>query len=231
MIPKHVAIIMDGNGRWAIEKGLSRSEGHKEGANTLKKVVEYAFSNGIEVLSVFAFSTDNFKRSEEEVNYLMNLFIIMFSKYFNELNKKDIKIVFSKREEGLPIKLENIIKKVTENTKNNTKGTFNVCINYGGCEEIVDMTKKVCEKVLNNELNINSIDACVVNQNLYQNLPPIDLLIRTSGEYRISNFMLWQMSYSELYFTDTYFPDFDEFKFKDALDEYSRRNRRFGKEK
>lgn len=227
-IPKHVAIIMDGNGRWATKKNLSRSIGHLEGSKTLKKIVEYAFSNGIEILSVFAFSTENFKRSKEEVNYLMNLFVKMFKDYFDELNEKGIKIIFSKKESGLPDKLENIIKDVTEKTKDNKNGIFNVCINYGGQDEIVDVVKKISKKVLDGNINIDDINKNIIEENLYQKLPPIDLLIRTSGEYRISNYMLWQMAYSEMYFTNTYFPDFDEFELKKAIEEYSKRDRRFG---
>lgn len=227
-IPKHVAIIMDGNGRWATKRNLSRSIGHLEGSKTLKKIVEYAFSNGIEILSVFAFSTENFKRSKEEVNYLMNLFVKMFKDYFDELNEKGIKIVFSKKESGLPDKLENIIKDVTEKTKDNKNGIFNVCINYGGQDEIVDVVKKISKKVLDGNINIDDINKNIIEENLYQKLPPIDLLIRTSGEYRISNYMLWQMAYSEMYFTNTYFPDFDEFELKRAIEEYSKRDRRFG---
>lgn len=227
-IPKHVAIIMDGNGRWATKRNLSRSIGHLEGSKTLKKIVEYAFSNGIEILSVFAFSTENFKRSKEEVNYLMNLFVKMFKDYFDELNEKGIKIVFSKKESGLPDKLENIIKDVTEKTKDNKNGIFNVCINYGGQDEIVDVVKKISKKVLDGNINIDDINKNIIEENLYQKLPPIDLVIRTSGEYRISNYMLWQMAYSEMYFTNTYFPDFDEFELKKAIEEYSKRDRRFG---
>lgn len=227
-IPKHVAIIMDGNGRWATKRNLSRSIGHLEGSKTLKKIVEYAFSNGIEILSVFAFSTENFKRSKEEVNYLMNLFVKMFKDYFDELNEKGIKIVFSKKESGLPDKLENIIKDVTEKTKDNKNGIFNVCINYGGQDEIVDVVKKISKKVLDGNINIDDINKNIIEENLYQKLPPIDLLIRTSGEYRISNYMLWQMAYSEMYFTNTYFPDFDEFELKKAIEECSKRDRRFG---
>ena len=227
-IPKHVAIIMDGNGRWATKRNLSRSIGHLEGSKTLKKIVEYAFSNGIEILSVFAFSTENFKRSKEEVNYLMNLFVKMFKDYFDELNEKGIKIVFSKKESGLPDKLENIIKDVTEKTKDNKNGIFNVCINYGGQDEIVDVVKKISKKVLDGNINIDDINKNIIEENLYQKLPPIDLLIRTSGEYRISNYMLWQMAYSEMYFTNTYFPDFNEFELKREIEEYSKRDRRFG---
>jgi len=230
-VPNHVGIIMDGNGRWAQKRGLSRSKGHLEGSKTLKKLVEYAFNNGIKILSVFAFSTENFKRSKEEVDYLMNLFIKMFNEYFTELHEKGIKVIFSKKESGLPEKLEKITKDVTERTKDNTNGIFNICINYGGQDEIIDMTKKISEKVKTGEIKIEEIDKKLVEKNLYQQLPPIDLLIRTSGEYRISNYMLWQMAYSELYFTDTYFPDFNEIEFEKAIKAFSNRNRRFGKEK
>ena len=228
-IPNHVAIIMDGNRRWATEKGLNKSEGHLAGSKTLRELVEYAFSNGIKVLSVFAFSTENFNRSKVEVNYLMNLFVNMFTDYFDELNRKGIKIVFSKRESGLPSKLEKIIKNVEGKTKNNKKGIFNICINYGGQFEIVDTIKKISAKVLNKEIDIDDIDKEYVEKNLYQDLPPIDLLIRTSGEYRVSNFMLWQMAYSEFYFTDTYFPDFHKEELEKAIKEFNKRDRRYGK--
>jgi len=225
---RHVAIIMDGNRRWAKERGLNSSEGHKEGSRTLKELVEYAFKSGIEVLSVFAFSTENFKRSKIEVDYLMNLFVEMFTDYFDELNKKGIKIVFSKKERGLPDKLEKIIKDVELNTKDNKNGIFNICINYGGQSEIVDVVKNISNKVKNNEIDIDDIDNSLIEKNLYQDLPPIDLLIRTSGEYRVSNFMLWQMAYSEFYFTNTYFPDFHKEEFEKALNEFSNRDRRYG---
>ena len=225
---KHVAIIMDGNRRWAKERGKISSEGHLEGSKVLKELVEYTFSNNIPVLSVFAFSTENFKRSEAEVNYLMNLFVKMFNEYFEELHSKNIKVVFSKKESGLPNKLEKIIRDVEERTKNNTKGIFNICINYGGQSEIVDTVKKISNKVKNNEINIDDINEKTIEENLYQELPPIDLLIRTSGEYRVSNFMLWQMAYAEFYFTNTYFPDFHVDEYKKALEEFENRNRRFG---
>lgn len=227
-IPNHVAIIMDGNGRWATKRGLKRSAGHLEGSKTLKRLVKHAFKRGVKVLSVFAFSTENFKRSKEEVDYLMNLFVKMFKDNFNDLKEKNIKIVFSKKESGLPSKLEKIIKDIEKDTKNNTGGIFNICINYGGQDEIIDMTKKICSKVLNNEFNVQDISKDIIEKNLYQELPSIDLLIRTSGEYRISNYMLWQLAYAEIYFTNTYFPDFDEIEFDKAIESYKMRDRRFG---
>ena len=227
-IPNHVAIIMDGNGRWATNKGLSRSEGHLAGSKTLQKLTEHIFNKGVKVLSVFAFSTENFKRSKEEVDYLMNLFVKMFKNNFKTLKEKNIKIVFSKKESGLPEKLEKIIKEVEEETKYNTAGIFNICINYGGQDEIVDTTKKLCQKVLDGDLDINDIDNNTFEQSLYQSLPPIDLLIRTSGEERVSNYMLWQLAYSEMYFPNVHFPDFNSKEFDKALEVYTLRDRRFG---
>lgn len=227
-VPYHVAIIMDGNGRWAKEKGKIRSYGHEQGAKTLKELALYAFSKGVKVLSVFAFSTENFKRSNEEVNFLMNLFIKLFNEEFNVFNEKNIKVVFSKRETGLPTNVEKAIKKIEEETKNNTSGIFNICINYGGRSEIVDTCKKITNKVINNKININDINETLFSDNLYNKLPDIDLLIRTSGEYRISNFMLWQLSYSEMYFTNTYFPDFKPSELDKAFISYNKRDRRYG---
>lgn len=227
-IPYHVAIIMDSNGRWAKERGKVRSYGHEMGAKTLKELALYAFSKGVKVLSVFAFSTENFKRSEEEVGFLMNLFIKLFNTEFKIFNEKDIKVVFSKKENGLPSKVEEAIKRIENDTKNNKSGIFNICINYGGRSEIVDACKKITNKVLNNEISVEDINEEVFSDNLYNKLPDIDLLIRTSGEYRISNFMMWQLSYSEMYFTDTYFPDFKPSELDKAFINYSKRDRRYG---
>lgn len=227
-IPNHVAIIMDGNGRWAKKRGLERSLGHLEGSKTLEKISSYIFEKGVKVLSVFAFSTENFKRSKEEVDYLMNLFVKMFKTKFKSLKSKNIKVVFSKKENGLPLKVEKAIKKMEEETKNNTAGIFNICINYGGRDEIVDVVKKISNDVINEKISIEDINFNTIENNLYQKLPPIDLLIRTSGENRISNFMLWQLSYAEMYFTNTLFPDFLEDEVDKAFIEYSKRDRRYG---
>ena len=227
-IPYHAAIIMDGNCIWAKEKGRIRSYGHEMGAKTLKELALYAFSKGVKILSVFAFSTENFKRSEEEVGFLMNLFIKLFNTEFKIFNEKDIKVVFSKKESGLPPKVEEAIKKIENDTKNNQSGIFNICINYGGRSEIVDTCKKITSKVLNNDISIDDINEELFSNNLYNKLPDIDLLIRTSGEYRISNFMMWQLSYSEMYFTDTYFPDFKPSELDKAFINYSKRDRRYG---
>ncbi|MBE6144187.1 MAG: di-trans,poly-cis-decaprenylcistransferase [Firmicutes bacterium] len=227
-IPNHVAIIVDGNGRWAKERGLSRSLGHKAGSENLEEIARYAISKGVKVLSLYVFSTENFKRSKEEVDYLMDLFVNKFKSIGSKFNKENIKVVFSGRRENLSIDVLNTIDSITEKTKNNTKGIINFCLNYGGHFEIIDAVKKVSEDYKNGVVDLNNLDEECFSKYLYQDLPPIDLLIRTSGEYRISNFMLWQMSYAEFYFTKTYFPDFKESAFDEAILEYNRRNRRFG---
>ena len=228
-IPNHVAIILDGNGRWAKERGLSRSQGHKMGFENLKKLADYIFLKGIKVLSVYAFSTENFKRSKPEVDFLMNLFITKFKELKDEMKAQNIKIVFSgKKEAPLPNSVIQVIAEVEEETKDNTGGIFNICVNYGGHSEIVEATKKICTLVNNNQLAIVDITEENFEHYLFQDLPPVDFMIRTSGEMRISNFMLWQISYAELYFPKCYFPDFNEEEFDKALLEYTKRDRRFG---
>lgn len=231
VIPKHVGIIMDGNGRWAKMKGKKRSFGHLEGSKTLENIALYAIECGIQVLSVYAFSTDNFKRSKEEVDYLMNLFITMFNKKMKKIKDNDIKVIFSGRREPLREDVLASMDKIVEETKNNKRGILNICLNYGGQEEIVDATKKIVELVNNGELNINDIDKNSFYKYLYNDLPPLDLLIRTSGEYRLSNFMPYQSTYSEFYFTNTLFPDFNNQEFDKAIESYNKRDRRFGNTK
>ena len=223
-IPNHIGIIMDGNGRWAEERGLSRSMGHKEGAKTVKKLLNYIFTKNVKYLSLYAFSTDNFKRDKAEVDYLMNLFIVAFQKQFKELKEKNIRVLFSGRRYPLPDKVLKAMDKMSEETKNNKEGTLNICINYGGQEEIVDMVKKI----INNKVSSEEITKELISSNMYQDLPPVDFVIRTSGEMRISNFLLWQSSYAEYYFPKVYFPDFDEKEFDKALEEFNKRKRRFG---
>lgn len=227
----HVAIIMDGNGRWATKRGLKRTEGHKEGSKTLEKIAIHAINRGVKVLSVYAFSTDNFKRTKEEVDYLMDLVILTFKTKFKSIDKEGIRVIFSGRKEPLREDVLSAMDELQEKTKNNTKGILNICLNYGGQEEIVDASKKLVKDVIENNISIDDINKELFYKYLYQDLPPIDLLIRTSGEYRVSNYMLYQMSYSEFYFTDTLFPDFNEEEFDKALDEFSKRDRRFGKNK
>lgn len=227
-IPYHVAIIMDGNGRWATSRGLKRSAGHLEGSKTLEKTGLYIFEQGVKVLSVFAFSTENFKRSDEEVNYLMNLFIEMFTKKCKSFKKNNIKVIFSGRSNPLREDVISAMKKIEEETKNNNGGILNICLNYGGCEELIDASCKIADAYKNGKLDLSTLNKETFSKYLYNDLPPIDLLIRTSGEYRISNFMLYQMAYSEMIFTKTLFPDFDEKEFDKAIEEFNKRNRRFG---
>lgn len=230
-IPYHVGIILDGNGRWATERGLKRSEGHKAGFETLKILSKHVFTRGVKVLSVFAFSTENFNRTKDEVDYLMNLFLKGFKSSIKEFNKNNIKVVFSGRKEPLSDKVYKSMKSLEKETLNNTGGILNICLNYGGQTEIVDTTKKLINDVLDGKLKTEDITPEIFMKNLYNDLPPMDFLIRTSGEIRISNFMLFSLAYAEMYFPNTYFPDFKEDEFDKALEEYTKRDRRFGKNK
>lgn len=226
IMPQHVGIIMDGNRRWATSRGLKTLKGHQAGSKNLKKLCIYANSVGLKYLSVYAFSTENFKRSKEEVDYLMDLFIVGFQKEFKDID--NIKVIFSGKREPLPDKVWNAMQKISDDTKNNTGLVLNVCVNYGGHSEIVDTTKKICELYKNEEISLDDIDENFIQKNLYQDLPLLDLVIRTSGEKRLSNFMLYQASYAEFYFSDIYFPDFNEQEFDKAILEFNHRNRRFG---
>ncbi|MCI5732595.1 MAG: polyprenyl diphosphate synthase [Tenericutes bacterium] len=227
-IPNHVAIIMDGNGRWAQNRNYKRTKGHQMGAKVLKKISEYAFNKKVKVLSVFAFSTENWKRSKEEVDYIMNLFVSIFKENYESMKKIGVRVVFSGLRSKLSDKVLKLIDKMTLETKDNKNGIFNICINYGGQDEIVEATKKIASKVKEGIIDVNDINKEMYNDYMFNDLPPIDLMIRTSGEYRISNFMLWQMAYSELYFTDTLWPDFDEKEFDLALESFNKRDRRYG---
>ncbi len=228
IIPNHVGIIMDGNGRWAQKRGLARSLGHKAGADNLLSLCKHISKVGVKYLSLYAFSTENFKREAGEVNYLMNLFIELFNSKLKELSDNNVKVIFSGRREPLPEKVLKAMDEVVTYSENNTGLILNICINYGGRAEIVDMTKKLCELYKNNEITLEDIDYDLVNKNLYHELPDVDLVIRTSGELRISNFMLYQSSYAEYYFPETLFPDFNEKEFDKAILEFNKRNRRFG---
>lgn len=225
-IPNHVAIILDGNGRWAKKRGLKRSLGHKAGYENLKSLSDYIFKKGVKILSVFAFSTENFKRSKEEVDYLMNLFTKNFK---NLISKKlKVKIVFSGRKDNLSQEVLKAIEEVEEATKNNTDYLFNICFNFGGRADIIDASKKIAEDYKNNKLKLEDLNEETFIKYLYNGIPDIDLLIRTSGEIRVSNFMLYQSAYAEMYFPNDYFPDFKEKQFDLALLEYTKRDRKFG---
>ena len=226
--PEHVAIILDGNRRWAKRRGLPQLKGHQKGFDNILDLAPYIIDKGVKYLSVFAFSTENFKRTVEEVKYLMDLFVDMFKKECDKIHNENIKVVVSGRKENLRPDVLEAIEHIVEKTKNNTKGTFNVCLNYGGQQEIVDGTKRIVKDVQNGNLSIDEIDEKLMYKYMYNELPPIDLLIRTSGEERISNFMIYSLSYSEMYFTEICFPDFNREEFEKAIDSYNSRERRFG---
>lgn len=227
-IPKHVAIIMDGNGRWATEKGKKRSAGHKKGAEVLEKLTRHAKNIGVDILSVYAFSTDNFKRSQEEVDYLMDLLIYYFNNKLISIAKEGVKVVISGRKNNLRKDVIEAIEGIENKTKNNKDFILNICLNYGAQEEIIDAIAKVNNDINSNKLNIEDLNRDNFYHYLYQDLPPIDLLIRTGKEHRLSNFMLYQMFYAEIYFVDTYFPDFIETEFDKAIEYFGDRDRRFG---
>ena len=221
-IPNHVAIILDGNGRWAQSRGLQRTAGHLAGYKNLLDISKYILDKGTNYLSVFAFSTENFNRPQEEVDYLMDLFIKGFNKDSHYFKDEGIKVIFSGRKDKLSEKVLSAMNKMMDDTKDNTNGTLNICLNYGGRSEIVDAVNKIIKE---NKDNITEED---FSKYLYNDLPDIDFMIRTSGELRISNFMLWQLSYAELYFPNCYFPDFNHEEYDKALYEYTKRDRRFG---
>ncbi len=227
-LPKHIGIIMDGNGRWATKRGLPRSMGHKKGSETLEKLLNHIYNLGIKYVSIYAFSSENFKRNAEEVNYLMNLFVQMFSKKKKIFVANELKVLFSGRRDDLRDDVRESMQKLEDATKGFQRGVLNICLNYGSRNEIVDMVKKIGNDLLEKKIDLSMIDEELVGKNLYQDLPDIDFVIRTSGELRISNFMLWQISYAEFYFPDTLFPDFDEKEFDKAIVEYQNRHRRFG---
>jgi len=224
----HLAIIVDGNGRWAKSIGKIRSYGHLKGYENLKKIINYVNDNlDIKYVSLFVFSTENFKRSKDEVDYLMNLFKKGFKEEKDVYIKKNMKVVFSYKKEGLSKDIISIIEEVESSTKDNTGLVVNFCLNYGGRSEIVD----ACKKIIDDKINKNDITEDLFKDYLYNKLPDIDLMIRTSGEQRISNFMLWSLSYSELYFTKTYFPAFTTTELLEIIDDFNNRDRRYGNAK
>lgn len=228
-MPTHIAIIMDGNRRWAKNNNLDVRLGHKKGAETLENIVRYCNKIGIKYLTVYAFSTENWKRSKEEVGALM----LLLQKYLDDFAKRadteNIRIQMIGDKENLPNGLAKGIDKVIEKTKNNTGLTFNVAFNYGGRDEIVKAVKNIVLNVKENNINIDDINEELISNNLYtKNMPDPDLMIRTSGELRTSNFLPWQLVYSEFYFTDKLWPDFTSEDLDKAIEEYNRRNRKFG---
>ena len=228
--PKHVAIIMDGNGRWAQKQGKRRVMGHTRGAQTVKEIVEEAAEKEIEFLTLFAFSTDNWSRPKDEVNILMKLLVSSLKKEFKKLIKNNIKLCSVGNLNSLPVLVKEELTFVIEKTKTNTGMVLTLALNYGGKEEIVTAVKVISAKVKNSIISPEKVDESTINEHLYtRDLPPVDLLIRTSGEERISNFLLWHIAYAELYFTKTLWPDFTKEELDKALKNYKKRERRFGK--
>lgn len=228
-LPKHIAIIMDGNRRWAKERGKPASFGHKEGAKTLEKIVRYCNKIGIGYITVYAFSTENWKRTQDEVSALMNLFQSYLDDYSKRADSENIKVQIIGKRDGLSDRMKKSIDKCMERTKNNTGITFNIALNYGGRDELVYAIKNIAENVKNGKIDINDITEEMVSDNLYtRGQPDPDLLIRTSGELRLSNFLPWQLVYTEFMFVDKNWPDFDEEDIDEAIRIYQKRNRKFG---
>ena len=220
---------MDGNRRWARAKGLPVKLGHREGAKTLEKIVRYANKIGIKYITVYAFSTENWKRTEEEVSALMGLFQSYLDDYSKRADSENIKVKIIGNRQGLSDKMKSSIEKCMDRTKNNTGITFNIALNYGGRDELLNAVKQIAEQTKNGELNIDEITEQVISDNLYtKGQPDPDLLIRTSGEIRLSNFLPWQLVYSEFVFTDKNWPDFNEKDLDEAIEIFQKRNRKFG---
>lgn len=228
-MPKHIAIIMDGNRRWAKQKGLDPKLGHKEGAKTLEKIVRYANKIGLGYITVYAFSTENWKRTEEEVGALMRLLQNYLEDYSKRADTENIKVKVLGDISALPEKMQKSIHKCMERTKDNTGVTFNIALNYGGRDEIQKAVKEIAQKVKEGTLEVDQITEETISNSLYTaGQPDPDLLIRTSGELRTSNFLPWQIVYSEFIFVEKNWPDFQEEDLKEAIEIYQKRNRKFG---
>ena len=229
-LPKHVAIIMDGNGRWAKQKGLLRAMGHESGTKSVRETVEACAKLGIENLTLYAFSTENWNRPKLEVNTLMKLLVHSLKNELKTLQDNNIRFNTIGNLDKLPKNIQSELQEVIQKTKNNSHTVLTLALSYGSREELINVVKNISNKVKNNIISIDNIDESIINQHLYtHNLPDVDLLIRTSGEHRISNFLLWQIAYAELYFTDVLWPDFTENHLLQAIISYQKRERRFGK--
>jgi len=228
-IPKHIAIIMDGNGRWAKKRGLPRTAGHRKGSENLKDIAVACHEMGIKALSVYAFSTENWKRPKEEIDYLMNLPKEFEETFKGKFEERDIRVIFSGRKDRFPDHVQDLIKRVEEKTKDRTSMTLNICFDYGSYTEILDGVKEISKKYKKGEIKLDDINEDLMRNHLYtKDLPDLDLLIRTSGEERISNFLLWQLAYSELYFPKVHWPAFNKKQLYKAIENFQKRNRRFG---
>lgn len=229
-LPEHIAIIMDGNGRWAKQQGMMRVLGHENGAKSVRDVVEACAEIGIKNLTLYAFSTENWKRPKLEVQTLMKLLVKSLKKEIKTLQDNKIKLTAIGHLSDLPSKAQEELNYVIDATKNNNRMTLSLALSYGSREELVSVVKELSNKVKNNIISAELIDESIINEHLYTHeLPDVDLLIRTSGEQRISNFLLWQIAYAELYFTDVLWPDFTRNHLLEAIVNYQNRERRFGK--
>ena len=229
-LPKHIAIIMDGNGRWAKQKGKLRVFGHENGVRTVRSTVESCVKIGLEYLTLYTFSTENWNRPKFEVDTLMRLLVSSLKKELKTFNKNNVRLNTIGDIKSLPTRAYNELVEVMEKTEGNTGMTLTLALSYGAREELKNAMQQIAIKVKNNIISPESIDETIINTHLYtQNLPDVDLLIRTSGEHRISNFLLWQIAYAELYFIDVFWPDFKEHHLVEAIINYQNRERRFGK--
>ncbi|MFK7050081.1 isoprenyl transferase [Flavobacterium columnare] len=229
-LPQHLAIIMDGNGRWAKQKGMLRVFGHENGTKSVRVTIETCVKLGIKNLTLYTFSTENWNRPKLEVETLMKILISSLRKELDTFIKNNIKLNSIGNLDSLPKNVQKELLEVIEKTKNNTQMTLTLALSYGSREEILNAVKKISDKVKNNIISIENIDESIFNNHLYtHDLPEVDLVIRTSGEHRISNFLLWQIAYAEFYFTDVLWPDFSEQDLYEALISYQKRERRFGK--
>lgn len=231
LIPKHIAIIMDGNGRWAQKRHLPRIAGHREGMENVRRIAIAANELGVKVLTLYSFSTENWNRPVDEVSFLMKLPVVFFNKFVPELIERNVVVKITGFLDHIPIETLKTLENAVEKTKNNTGLVLNFAFNYGGKAEIVNATKLIAQEVLASQIRVEDIDEDLFKRHLLTNLGPlddVDLLIRTSGEERISNFLLWQLAYAELYFTDVYWPDFSSKDLDLAIEIYRKRNRRFG---
>ena len=228
-VPKHIAIIMDGNGRWAKSHNLDRTQGHIEGMKRVEEIVDIAYDCGVEVLTLYTFSTENWTRPETEVSMLMQMLTTALGKKINKLKESNIKFQTIGRKDRIPKAVLEVIERVTEETKNNTGLILNLAFNYGSRCELVDAIRLIAHQIKDRRITPEQINEDLISEFLYtKNLPDPDLLVRTSGEKRISNFLLWQLSYAEFYFTEKYWPEFDVQEFKKAILDYQNRERRFG---
>ncbi len=228
-VPSHIAIILDGNGRWAKRRFMPRTYGHRKGAFNIRTIARYANQIGVKYLTMYCFSTENWKRPDDEVNYLMTKPVRYIKRYYDDLIKSSIRITFIGRRDRIPADLLNILVDLEEKTKDHSGLVLTLCIDYGSFDELTTAIKNIAKEVQDNKLEINDInEQCIMSHLFTKDYPPVDLMIRTSGELRLSNYLLLQSAYAELYFTDVLWPDFNEKELLKAIENYQSRNRRFG---